>query len=262
MQSYTNKKIGGETMLTKEEFINLNGQWAYVSVPANPNGYAVFLIGGSIGFVSENSTDWHENPFKTFFLSSLTESGYTIAYSNTHGGLNWGNTASIQDVHNLYNYLLEHYNINHKVHIFSISSGGILTLRLMTEKTIPIRSVAFSQPLLNFKGQRQYEQEIGNDDSIGLSFAKAHSIPIENLNEYFEQLGINNGVLSPVPCKIWHGTGDKNVPVHINALYFVQLRLTHHLPVSLDVQPDVGHDPQGACYSNHFDIIKFFKTYE
>ncbi len=46
------------------------------------------------------------------------------------------------------------------VHLFTLSMRGILGLRLMIERSIPIRSVAFSQPLLNLKAQRQYENEL------------------------------------------------------------------------------------------------------
>jgi len=254
--------------MVKENFFQIKDQWNYIGIPEESNGFAIIILGGSIGFVSESDTDWHQEPKKKALISSLFESGYTVAYSNAHNE-NYGSVNAVHDIKDLYKVLIAETKVNPVVHLFAISMGAILGLRLMKESIFPICSVAFSQPLLNIKAQRQYENEFIlrnklniEHDPLGKAIAKAHNIPLELIDEYINKLDLLKSPLSSIPCKIWHGTGDINVPADINAFYFSQLRINNGLQISLDIQQGAGHDKKGICYSDHKDIINFYNKYE
>jgi hypothetical protein len=51
-----------------EQFVNIDGQWAYIGRPKNSNGYGVIFLGGSIAFVSNNSSDWHEDNIHVLYV--------------------------------------------------------------------------------------------------------------------------------------------------------------------------------------------------
>lgn len=247
--------------------MNIDGQWAFIGQPQKPNGYGVIFLGGSIAFVSDKSSDWHENTYKKALFDYLLEEGYTIGYSNAHGA-NFGNDKAIQDILNLHQYMIKETGIDQFVHLFAISMGGLLALRIM-EKANFIRSVAFSQPLLNVCDQRKYENDLikknnlDMDDPLGHSIASVHEIDYRNVDEYIDKVfSLERLTLAHPPCKIWHGTGDENVPVEINALPFVNIRLKHKLQTSLEVDTGTGHDKEGACFSDHKGIIYFFHRNE
>lgn len=251
----------------REQFVNIDGQWAYIGQPKKSNGYGVIFLGGSMAFVSNNSSDWHEDLNKKALFNSLLEEGYTIGYSNAHG-TNFGNDKALQDIKNLHKYMVKETGINFFVHLFAISMGGLLALRLMRNVDF-VQSVAFSQPLLNVKEQRKYENDyikrnnLDMDDPMGHAIALSHEIDYSTVDAYIDKtFALEKLALAPIPCKIWHGTGDENVPVEINALPFVELRIKHKLQIALEVTPGVGHDKNGACYSDHKGIIRFFHQNE
>lgn len=254
-------------MAVAERFVNLDGQWAYIGQPEPSNGYGVIFLGGSTAFVSNNSSDWHEDVNKRALFNALLAAGYTIGYSNAHGA-NFGNDKALQDIKHLHEYMVKETGIHESVHLFAISMGGLLALRLMKNVDF-VRSVAFSQPLLNVKDQRTYENDyikqnhLGMDDPMGHAIASAHERDYRTVDPYIDEtFALENLALAPVPCKIWHGTGDENVPAEINALPFAALRMKHKLPIALEIAQGVGHDPNGACYSDHHGIIAFFRQNE
>lgn len=128
-----------------------------------------------------------------------------------------------------------------------------------------IQSVAFSQPLLNVNKTREYIEinYLDADDPLGHAIAVAHDVKYSTVNKYIdERFTLEKLALAPITCKIWHGTGDKNVPVELNAMPFMALRITHHLPSALEIASGTGHDKEGYCYSDHKSIIQFFHQNE
>jgi esterase/lipase len=251
----------------KKKFVDIGGQWAFIGQPEKPNGYGVIFLGGSIAFVSDKSSDWHENIYKKALFDSLLEEGYTIGYSNAHGA-NFGNDKAVQDIINLHQYMVKDTNIDNGVHLFAISMGGLLALRVMENANF-VRSVVFSQPLLNVRDQRKHDNNyiqknnLDMADPLGNAIASAHEIDYSNLDEYIEKVfSLEKLAVVDVPCKIWHGTGDENVPVDINAMPFVDIRIKNKLQIALEVEKGVGHDKEGACYSDHKGIIQFFHKNE
>jgi hypothetical protein len=44
-------------LFNKEQFVDIGGQWSFIGHPKKPNGYGIILLGGSIAFVSDRSSD-------------------------------------------------------------------------------------------------------------------------------------------------------------------------------------------------------------
>lgn len=254
-------------MFIREQFVDIDGQLCFIGQPEKPNGYGVIFLGGSIAFVSDKSSDWHENIYKKALFDSVLKEGYTIGYSNAHGA-NFGSDKAVQDIINLHQYMVNETNIDSAVHLFAISMGGLLALRVI-ENTNFVRSVGLSQPLLNVRDQRKHENDyiqknnLDMVDPLGYVIGSAHELDYSSLDEYIEKVfSLQKLAAADVPCKIWHGTGDENVPVEINALPFVDIRIKNKLHIALEVEKGNGHDKEGACYSDHKGIIQFFRKNE
>jgi esterase/lipase len=148
----------------------------------------------------------------------LLEEGYTIGYSNAHGA-NYGNEKAVQDIINLHQYMVKETGVDNVVHLFAISMGGLLALRVM-ENVNFVRSVVFSQPLLNVCEQRKYDNDyiktnnLDMYDPLGYAIASAHEIDYGNIDEYISKVfSLDKLALANFPRKIWHGTREENVPV-------------------------------------------------
>jgi fermentation-respiration switch protein FrsA (DUF1100 family) len=117
--------------------------------------------------------------------------------------------------------------------------------------------------------RREYENNfitmnnLDMDDPTGNTIALSHEIDYSNVDTYIDKtFNLEKLTLVPTPCKIWHGTKDENVPVEVNALPFLELRIKHKLQIALEVATEAGHDKNGLCYSDHKGIIQFFRQNE
>lgn len=252
----------------QEKFVKINGQSSYLGIPNKRNGFGIIFLGGTMSFVADDSSDWHENPNKKALFKFLLNQGYVIGYSNAHGQ-NWGSANALEDIVGLHRRMIEETMIDSSIHLFAINIGGILALRLMRERVIPIRSIAFSQPVLNMQGQREYENKLiqanqldMEQDPIGRAIAKAHKISLEKIDDYLNELDLLQFPLPDYNCKIWYGAGDQNVPVDKNSLYFIKLRNEQGLQTAFEIQSCISNDKENICCSDHYGIARFYREYE
>lgn len=171
-----------------EIFQVIEEQQAYIVVPgnikeSNPPTLIIYSHGSNTS-VTEDMSDPFMLDMQSYGIF-FAKQNYIFAASNQHG-VNWGNSASIQDTLNLKNWVDENYNIKEKIFLLGFSMGGLPTLNFTTTYPELVSKVALLAPSLK---SSEWNQER------------------------------TNKVLN-IDIKIWHGNTDVNVPYSYST-YFV-----------------------------------------
>lgn len=166
----------------------IEGQQAYIVVPSvidekNPPILIMYSHGSNTN-VTENMEDPFMQDLKGYGLL-FTQYNYIFAASNQHG-VNWGNTASIQDTLNLKDWIDSNYLIQEKVYLLGFSMGGLPTLNFTTTYPELVSKIALLAPTTKTSEWSQTRADKVKDLDI----------------------------------KIWHGNKDVNVP-YSTVVYFV-----------------------------------------
>ena len=172
----------------EEIFQLIEGQQAYIVVPSNIDEkdppILIMYSHGSNTSVTENMKDQFMQDLK-MYGELFTQYNYIFAASNQHG-VNWGNTASIQDTLNLKDWVSTNYVIQEKVYLLGFSMGGLPTLNFTTKYPELISKIALLAPTTKTSEWNQTRADKVKDIDI----------------------------------KIWHGNKDVNVP-YSSVAYFV-----------------------------------------
>ncbi|BAU28572.1 alpha-beta hydrolase superfamily lysophospholipase [Aneurinibacillus soli] len=242
-------------------FSKINGNHSVIMRPEVPNGYGIIIAGGSTGYVSENSSDFHEIDEKRELLQHLIEQGYTIGYCNHANKKHWGNPEAIKNMQGLHHVLVEQCNINPYVHVLGVSMGGVTCLNILASNDIPIMSTVLINPVLDLSSHRSYITKKEGIDRIGYEIAEAYNIPHNQVDAWFENDTILDKELFSCPCLVTHGDGDRAVRWQNNALVFTKLSLNCHLQVQLHIVKNAGHnDPK--LLGDYTRIREFFQQSE
>ena len=206
-----------------EIFQVIESQQAYIVVPGNietKNPPTLIIYShGSNTLVTEDMSDPFMLDLRSYGMF-FAKQNYIFAASNQHG-VNWGNSASIQDTLNLKNWVDDNYNIKEKIFLLGFSMGGLPTLNFTTTYPELVSKVALLAPSLK---SSEWNQERTN---------KVEDIDI----------------------KIWHGNTDVNVPYSYST-YFVNKLKGYGKDISLITLEGKTHFDIDTEYME--DILIFF----
>lgn len=208
-----------------EELVEIEGQWAYIVAPAyiDTDNLPTLVIynHGSITFVEEDMDD----TFKSNLLEygePFTENNYIFAVSNAHG-VNWGNSESIQDNYNMYQYIMLNYGIQETVYMIGFSMGGLPTMNFASTYPELVRKLALLAPTTR----------TGEWDS-------------DRVRKIMD-----------MDIKIWHGTNDVNVG-YSNTLGLVNKIESLGKDIELVTLEGLTHWDVDTEYVT--DILEFFNS--
>lgn len=172
-----------------EELLPVIGQQqAYVVVPTkidskNPPTLILYSHGSNTT-VTQNMEDQFMKDLQQYGIF-FTPHNYIFAASNQHG-VNWGNSASIQDTLNLKEWVKENYGIQPKVYLIGFSMGGLPTMNFATTYPDIVEKIALLAPTTKSS-----------------TWDKARVEKIMDMD-----------------IKVWHGNKDVNVP-YSGTVYFL-----------------------------------------
>jgi len=175
----------------EELFPVIDGQQAYVVVPTNikeKNPPTLILYShGSNTTVTTNMEEQFMKDLQQYGIF-FTPHNYIFSASNQHG-VNWGNSASIQDTLNLKNWADSNFKIQSKVFLIGFSMGGLPTMNFATTYPKMIEKVALLAPTTKSSAWNQGRADI----------------------------------LKEMDIKLWHGNKDVNVPYSYSASFVKKL---------------------------------------
>lgn len=209
-----------------EEILTIiEGQQAYICVPTNieENNPPTVII-YSHGSNTTITDDMNEQ-----FMKDMQEYGilfashnYIFSASNQHG-VNWGNSASIQDMINLKEWIEERYSIQPKINLIGFSMGGLPTLNFATKYSEIIEKIALLAP--------------------SIKSAQWDNTRAQKLKD--------------IQIKLWHGNKDVNVP-YSSSVSFVKKLQGYGITIDFVTVEDKGHFDIDTEYIQ--DILEFFST--
>jgi hypothetical protein len=133
-----------------------------------PSKFALFLHGSDGYTFTETSVTPYEEQIKF-----LTENGYCVADCYAFGGryyagsnatnMNWAIPQYIQAITSLYKRIVEGFNVEREVYVFSKSAGGLLATLLATKSPFPIRCIGMLAPTVENVAQMLGTSKNGNN---------------------------------------------------------------------------------------------------
>ena len=207
----------------EELFPVIDGQQAYVVVPTNINKKnpptLILYSHGSNTTVTANMEDQFMKDLQQYGIY-FTKHNYIFSASNQHG-VNWGNTASIQDTINLKNWVGQNYTIQPKIFLIGFSMGGLPTLNFATTYPELIGKIALLAPTTKSADWNQSRTD----------------------------------KLKEIDIKLWHGNKDVNVP-YSYSVSFVKKMEGYGVNIEFITLEGKGHFDIDTQYME--EILQFF----
>ena len=224
-QPKTEEKPVQEEPQYEEILTIIEGQQAYICVPTNideNNPPTVIIYShGSNTTITDNMNEQFMKDMQEYGILFASHN-YIFSASNQHG-VNWGNSASIQDMINLKEWIEERYSIQPKINLIGFSMGGLPTLNFAT----------------------QYPNIVGK---IALLAPSIKSAQWDNTRAQ---------KLKDIQIKLWHGNKDVNVP-YSSSVSFVKKLQGYGITIDFVTVEDKGHFDIDTEYIQ--DILEFFST--
>ena len=203
----------------------IEGQQAYICVPTkidenNPPVLVIYSHGSNTS-ITDNMNDPFMKDMQEYGVLFASHN-YIFSASNQHG-VNWGNSASIQDMINLKEWIEERYSIQPKINLIGFSMGGLPTLNFAT----------------------QYPNIVGK---IALLAPSIKSAQWDNTRAQ---------KLKDIQIKLWHGNKDVNVP-YSSSVSFVKKLQGYGITIDFVTIENKGHFDIDTEYMQ--DILEFFST--
>ena len=203
----------------------INGQQAYVVVPTNINEKnpptLILYSHGSNTTVTTNMEDQFMKDLQQYGIF-FTPHNFIFSASNQHG-VNWGNSASIQDTIGLKNWVEENYTIQPKVYLIGFSMGGLPTMNFATTYPSIVEKIALLAPTTK---STEWNQSRANK-------------------------------LKDMEIKLWHGNKDVNVPYSYSTS-FVKKMEGYGIYIDFVTLEGKGHFDIDTEYME--DILEFFSN--
>lgn len=152
----------------------------------------------------------------------FTPHNYIFSASNQHG-VNWGNSASIQDTINLKHWVAQNYKIKPNVYLIGFSMGGLPTMNFATTYPEVVDRIALLAPTTKSSAWNQGRADL----------------------------------LKSMNIKLWHGNKDVNV-AYSYSLAFVKKLEGYGIYIDFITLEGKGHFDIDTEYME--DILEFFSS--
>lgn len=224
-QPKTEEKPIEEGPQYEEILTTIEGQQAYICVPTNieeNNPPTVIIYShGSNTSITDNMNEQFMKDMQEYGILFASHN-YIFSASNQHG-VNWGNSASVQDMINLKTWIEERYSIQPKINLIGFSMGGLPTLNFATKYPELIGKIALLAP--------------------SIKSAEWNNTRAQKLKD--------------IEIKLWHGNKDVNVP-YSSSVSFVKKLQGYGITIDFVTVEDKGHFDIDTEYMQ--DILEFFST--
>lgn len=240
-------------MAIKERYFTIGDQWSMIHLPSKPNGFAVLLVGDVNHYVHHKKSFWIQHPERYKFIEKLTNSGYTVFYSNLYGR-HWGSNEACELLRRLYNYVMKMEILNRKIHVVAEGMGALAVVKVLAREQLPTRSLVLINPCLNLSSYFQTEK---NNKLFYKRFmkelTKAYNCSDIFIEAYLETIG--KPLLRPslsTPVKILHCIYQTPYSLDNHVRPYEQLLKDHNVPVEVAIYfPD-------KCFSELASTITIF----
>jgi hypothetical protein len=223
-------------MFIKERFFQINNQWNVTHLPERPNGFGVLIIGDMNHYVDEKTSSWIQHPERCQLIKQLTESGYTVFYSNLYGR-NWGSPKAVYHLSRLYKYIMKREILNPKIHIMCEGMGSIAGLNWLEEMDERVRSVVLINPCIDLKKHVIHEKDKKLFYKRLLrELSSAYDVDINVIDKEFSGFRSIDGFSSLIPTKIWHITQGANFSASDHSRKYENHRKQLGYPIELSIQ--------------------------
>jgi len=224
-QPKTEEKPVQEGPQYEEILTTIEGQQAYICVPTNieennPPTVIIYSHGSNTNITEDMNEQFMKDMQEYGIL--FTSHNYIFSASNQHG-VNWGNSASVQDMLNLKTWIEERYSIQPKINLIGFSMGGLPTLNFATKYPEFIGKIALLAP--------------------SIKSAEWNNTRAQKLKD--------------IEIKLWHGNKDVNVP-YSSSVSFVKKLQGYGITIDFVTVEDKGHFDIDTEYMQ--DILEFFST--
>jgi len=224
-QPKTEEKPVQEGPQYEEILTTIEGQQAYICVPTNieennPPTVIIYSHGSNTNITEDMNEQFMKDMQEYGIL--FTSHNYIFSASNQHG-VNWGNSASVQDMLNLKTWIEERYSIQPKINLIGFSMGGLPTLNFATKYPEFIGKIALLAP--------------------SIKSAEWNNTRAQKLKD--------------IEIKLWHGNKDVNVP-YSSSVSFVKKLQGYGITIDFVTVEDKGHFDIDTEYIQ--DILEFFST--
>lgn len=224
-QPKTEEKPVQEEPQYEEILTTIEGQQAYICVPTNieeNNPPTVIIYShGSNTTITDNMNEQFMKDMQEYGILFASHN-YIFSASNQHG-VNWGNSASVQDMINLKTWIEERYSIQPKINLIGFSMGGLPTLNFATKYPELIGKIALLAP--------------------SIKSAEWNNTRAQKLKD--------------IEIKLWHGNKDVNVP-YSSSVSFVKKLQGYGITIDFVTVEDKGHFDIDTEYMQ--DILEFFSN--
>lgn len=227
-----------------------NGTALHIALPAGYDGteplplviYAHGSTGTELSVFGEHLNDVY---------TALLASGYAVASSSQHGN-NWGNTASVDDLTALYEYVNVRYPVG-EVFLLGQSMGGLSSLQAAAADDIPVTAWAGIYPVTNLRAmwdQGRYRSQIaGAHGALTDGTDYAAKIAPHDPTTY------DPSVFDGLPMRFYASPEDRIVPASQNTDTFASAVSGH--ATEGEIVPHVGEHGDPTAF-NVIDLIRFF----
>lgn len=267
---YHQFEVPSTKALTSEKKTNT----AYLRLPASytqsgdPIKLCLLVHGASMGISSDGSTGWTYDTLYNNIVNALINAGYAVIDSNGYDDSvstshdHWGCPQALAGYHKAWDYFTTKYNLEREVYVYGFSMGGLTSLNLATERTIPIKCMMIGSPVISL-----YDQCVsGIATSVNPTFLAAYGITaysedaVRGYDRYLDivNVGSDGYVFNNLPpLFIGYGSTDVNTSNEKIQEYYEALCNSNHM-VSIK-EYEGGHSiSYGGNATLISDIIKWF----
>lgn len=222
-------------MSIKERYFFIGDQWSVIHLPSKPNGFAIVILGDVNHYVQSNKNFWYQHPERKVFIEKLTNSGYTVFYSNLYGR-NWGSDDACELFVRLYDEVMRREILNRKVHVIAEGMGALVAAKVLSRKQRPFRSFVLINPCINLLAYFQTEKK---NRLFYKRFMKeltqAYRCSDDVMEAYLQSL--SKSFFEPIntPTKILHCIHQTPYTMDQHVRPYEQMLKNHNVPVEVSI---------------------------
>lgn len=270
---YHQFQVPATKALTSESNINT----AYLRLPesykqyGNPTKLCLLVHGASLGISSDGSSGWTNDELYNNVVNALLDAGYAVIDSNgyddsvSNGHDHWGCPQALAGYHKAWDYFTTKYNLEREVYVYGFSMGGLTSLNLATERTIPIKCMMIGSPVISL-----YDQCVsGTATSVNPTFLAAYGITaysedaVGGYDRYLDivNVGSDGYVFNNLPpLFIGYGSTDVNISNEKIQEYYEALCNSNHIVTLKEYSG--GHEiSYGGNATLITDMVTWFSYY-
>lgn len=247
-----------------------------------------FYVGAHNWGYSSDGTEATSTEFNALINAFLT-AGYAVCdingYDNTIPLRTWGSERAVFAYRKLAEYVINNYNVEKKINLYSFSMGGLVGLNFLKNNTNLVKAAAIASPVValyaeaysytaewkrtlamsyNFAGTSGVTFTDGEPTAAEIALWDANTEKTAGYDPYGESTVIGDDIYNFMQLpnvRFWHGDADQAVPYQKTVDFVSYLKKAGQI-ASLEVVSGAGHE---ICYGGNATItaeyVKWFDRF-